>query len=192
MAVAKEYARQFGKIIGMELEHFVGDDPMGFACFGDSYFFNLGDMAVVVDNIEAYAKRYGSREAVGQEVLDWVDWWLDGRHGDALTERIVSRVTRQLRPNISLEKWLDGHPREDTQPWSGPDADHMRLQNDVATVQRLVGEFRGSRSLDNVLANLQARLDIEAKRKAERDFEEWQQLMKSNAGQQFTNAVAGA
>lgn len=189
LAVAKEYARQFGEIIDMELEHFVGDDPTDMACFGDCYFFSLTEMRACVDHIEAYTKRYGSREAVGQEIRDWVDWWLEGCQSDPLTELVERRVTHQLRPNISLKAWLDGCPREGIHPWSGPDADYMRLQNDVATVQRLVGDFRGSRSLDNVLTNLQARLDIEAKRKAERDSEDWQRVMEGKAGQQFRKAV---
>ena len=187
MAVAKEYARLFGQIIESEMEFFVGDDPTDIACFGDIYFFSLSEMRDVVDNIDTYKARYGSREAVGQEIRDWVNWWVDS--SNALMERIESRVTHQLRPNISLKAWLDGCPRQERKPWEGPDADYLRLQDDADTLKRLIAEYRGSRSLDNVLENVQAQLDIETERKAKRDFAEWEKIMKSNAGKQFKKDV---
>jgi hypothetical protein len=187
LGVAKEYARIFGEIIESELDFFVGDDPTDMACFGDCLFFSLSEMRDVVDNIDAYQARYGSKEAVGQEIRDWVYWLTDS--SNALMERIEPRVTHQIRPNISLKAWLDGCPRQERKQFSGPDAEYMRLQDDADTLKRLIAEYRGSRSLDNVLKNVQAQLDIEAERKAKRDFAEWEKLMKSNAGRQFRKEV---
>ena len=189
LGVAKEYARLFGQIIESELEFFVGDDPTDTACFSDYFFFSLSEMRDVVDNIDAYKARYGSREAVGQEIRDWVSWWVDADCGNALMERIEPRVTHHLRPNISLKAWLDGCPRQECKPFSGPDAEYIRLQNDADTLKRLIAEYRSNRSLDNVLNNVQAKLDIEAERKAKRDFAEWEKIMKSNAGKQFKKDV---
>lgn len=189
LGVAKEYARIFGDIIGSELEFFVGDDPTNMACFGDFFFFSLSEMRDVVDNIDAYKARYGSKEAVGQEIRDWVYWWADPDSCNALMERIEPRVTHQLMPNISLKAWLDGCPRQERKPFSGPDAKYMRLHNDADTLARLIAEHRGNRSLDNVLKNVQAELDIETERKAKRDFDEWEKIMKSNAGKQFRKEV---
>ncbi len=187
LGVAKEYARLFGQIIESELEFFVGDDPTGIACFGDCFFFSLSEMRDVVDNIDAYNARYGSREAVGQEIRDWVYWWTD--NSNALMERIEPRVTHHLRPNISLKAWLDGCPRQECKPFSGQDAEYIRLQNDADTLKRLIAEYRGNSSLDNVLNNVQAKLDIEAEQKAKRDFAEWEKIMKGNAGKQFKKDV---
>lgn len=187
MAVAKEYARIFGDIIESELEFFVGDDPTDMACFGDCLFFSLSEMRDVVDNIDAYQARYGSKDAVGQEIRDWVYWLTDS--SNAIIERIEPRVTHQLKPNISLKAWLDGCPRQERKPFSGPDAEYMRLQNDTDTLTRLIAEYRGTRSLDNVLKNVQAQLDIEAERKAKRDHDEWKKIMKSNAVRQFRKEV---
>lgn len=189
MGVAKEYARIFGEIIESELEFFVGDDPTDMACFGDCFFFSLTEMRDVVDNIDTYVTRYGSREAVGQEIRDWVNWWADADSSNALMERIEPRVTHQLRPNISLKAWLDGRPRQERKPFSDPDAEYLQLQNDADTLKRLIAEYRGSRSLDNVLKNVQARLDIEAERKVKRDYAEWEKIMKSDAGRQFRKEV---
>lgn len=189
MAVAKEYSRIFGEIIESPLEFFVGDDPTDTACFGGCFFFSLTEMRDVVDNLDEYKARYGSKEAVGQEIRDWMYWWASADGSNALMERIEPRVTHQLRPNISLKAWLDGCPRQERNPFSGPDAEYMRLQNDADTLARLIAEYRGSRSLDNVLKNVQAQLDIEAERKAKRDFAEWEEIMKSKAGRQFKKEV---
>lgn len=176
-AVATEYARQFGKILGTDPEHWVGDDPE-ICCFGDCWFFTLDEMRVVVDGIDKYVTRYGSREAVGQEIRDWEEWWLEDMHIGDVMETVMPRATKQMRPNISLKAWLDGCPRDERKAWTGPDADLMRLENDVATLERLIVEFQANRTLENVLANLRAKLDMAKEEKARRDFEEWEKMMK--------------
>lgn len=176
-AVATEYARQFGKILGTDPEYWVGDDPE-ICCFGDCWFFTLDEMRAVVDGIDKYVTRYGSREAVGQEIRDWEEWWLEDMHIGDVMEVVMPRATKQLRPNISLQAWLDGCPRDERKAWTGPDADLMRMENDVATLERLIVEFRANRTLENVLANLRAKLDVAKEEKARRDFEEWEKMMK--------------
>ena len=179
-AVAKEYARQFGEIIGMEPEHWVGDCP-DVCCFGDCYFFNLEEIREVVDDIAKYTERYGSKEAVGDEIRDWEDWWLDSQHDETATmERVLPRVTGQLRVNISLKHWLDGCPREDREPWSGPDADFMRLQNDHDTVGRLIKEYGPDNNLANIFIDLDQDLQKATEAKARRDFEQWKEILKEN------------
>lgn len=180
LAVAKEYARQFGEIIGMDAEHCVGEEPAGMWCFGDCYFFSLEEMKDVVDHIDKYVTRYGSKEAVGDEIRDWVDWWLDDCGDIDCRELVGARVTSQLRVNINLKSWLEGCPREDMKPWSGPDAKYMELKHDHETLTRLVGEYRENRTLGNVLQTIEKMLDKETEAKAKRDFEEWQRFVKKN------------
>lgn len=176
-AVAKEYARQFGEIIGYRVDHWMGDEPW-VCCFGDCYFFEMEEMVELVDKIDEHCIRYGSRKAVGQEVIDWMNWVMEGMPSDMTAEYVMKRVTHQLRPNISLSAWMDGRPREDRKAWEGPDAEYLRLQNDVEMMERIISEYRGNRTLENVMTNLQAKLDIEAKKKAERDFQEWEKFLK--------------
>ena len=181
-AVAKEYARLFGEIIQMEPEHWVGDCP-DMCCFGDCYFFTLEEIRQVVDDITKYTKRYGSAEAVGQEIRDWVDWWLESpseNRGELWQlERVMPRVTGQLRVNINLKSWLDGCPREDRQPWSGPDADYLRLMNDSDTVERLIKEYGGCQELNDVMEGITFELDKATKAKAKRDIEQWEDYLKN-------------
>lgn len=180
-AVTKEYARQFGEIIGMEPEHCVGDCPSDMWCFGDTMFFSLEEMQQVVDRLPEYINKYGDKATVGYEIHDWVNWWLDdmSEHREArLMELVEARVTRQLRPNISLQAWLDGCPRTERDPWGGPDGELMWLKNAAATVSTLIGTYRENRTLGNVLVNLNARIEPLEKAKSERDSEEFERMMK--------------
>ena len=180
-AVAKEYARQFGEIIGMEPEHCVGDCPSDMWCFGDTMFFTLEEMQQVVDRLPEYINKYGDKSTVGYEIHDWVNWWLDdlSENREArLMETVEARVTHQLRPNISLHAWLDGCPRTERDQWGGPDGELMWLKNAAATVSTLIGTYGDNRSLGNVLVNLNARIEPLEKAKAERDRDEFERLKK--------------
>lgn len=178
-SAAREYARQFGDIIGQEVEYCVDSQPSGLWCYGDSYYFSLEDIQMVVDHIDKFVSRYGSREAVGQEIKDWVEWWLDDLTGETIDELVMARVTHQLRPNINLEAWLAGCPRKDREPWSGPDRNYIRLKNDHDTLTRLIKTYRGNRSLVNVLKNVDEQLAAETEAKKKRDEEEYKRIKKT-------------
>lgn len=175
-SVAKEYARLFGEVIGMEPEFWVGDCP-DMCCFGDTMFFSLAEMRKVIDNLPRYIRRYGSRKAVGQEIEEWVNWWIDGLYDDITMERILPRVTQQLRVNINLGSWLDGCPREGFKPFSGPDADFLRLLSDKDTLSRLIREYGPDRELKVVLADVKTLLKREAAEKKKRDAQDMQKFM---------------
>lgn len=176
-AVAREYARLFGEIIGLEPEYCVADVPTDMWSFGDCLFFSLDEMRVVVDDIDKYIDRYGSREAVGQEIRDWVDWWLnDGMNEYNNYEYVQSRVTHQLRVNISLKAWLDGCPRDERKAWNGADADYLRLRSCHDMLEHLIDEFRENRTLGNVLATINIRLHDAIENKKKRVKEEFEKF----------------
>ena len=103
------YVKRFANIIGIEFEFWVGDmreedkqadrpsQSVDVAQFGE-YFFNLVDIRTVVDNYRYWLQRYGTREAVGQEVRDWHDYAVEhlGK-GEGY---------------INLFRWLNGAPRD--------------------------------------------------------------------------------
>lgn len=176
---AREYARQFGELLGVGPEFWVADQPW-MCSFGDCYFFTLEEMAGVVDNIDKHIERWGSKEAVGDQIREWVDWWMDSGIKAYDHERLEERVTHQLRVNINLGQWLAGCPREGREPFEGPDATYNRHLNERDTLRRLIEEYRENRTLGNVLASVETLLDIEAQEKTQRDFEAWEQLIKKN------------
>lgn len=112
------YTDRFSRIIGVDFEFWVGDmreedraadrpsDSVDVAQFGD-YFFNLSDIRTVVDNYKYWLNRYGSREAVGQEVRDWHDYAVHRKD--------------QGKTYINLFNWLNGCPRDIDEREGGAD-----------------------------------------------------------------------
>ena len=103
------YTSRFSEIIGVDFDYWVGDmreedkqadrpsQTVDVAQFGD-YFFNLADIRTVVDNYKYWRERYGTREAVGQEVRYWNDY-------------AVERLSNK-KSHINLFNWLNGCPRD--------------------------------------------------------------------------------
>ena len=103
------YTARFSHIIGVDFDYWVGDSreedsaakrasqPVDVAQYGD-YFFNLVDIRTVVDNYKYWLKRYGTREAVAQEVRDWHDY-------------VVERMGNK-KSYINLFHWLLGAPSD--------------------------------------------------------------------------------
>ena len=103
------YVYSFSEIIGVDFDYWVGDmreedkqadrpsQTVDVAQFGD-YFFNLADIRTVVDNYKYWRERYGTREAVGQEVRYWNDY-------------AVERLSKK-KNHINLFNWLNGCPRD--------------------------------------------------------------------------------
>ena len=103
------YTARFSHIIGVDFDYWVGDmreedkqadrpsQSVDVAQFGD-YFFNLVDIRTVVDNYKYWLKRYGTREAVAQEVRDWHDY-------------VVERMGNK-KSYINLFHWLLGVPSD--------------------------------------------------------------------------------
>lgn len=103
------YTTRFSHIIGVDFDYWVGDfreedkqadrptQPVDVANFGD-YYFSLVDIRTVVDNYKYLLKRYGSREAVAQEVCDWHDY---------AVERMGNK-----KAYINLFNWLLGAPSD--------------------------------------------------------------------------------
>ena len=112
------YKDRFSRFIGIDFEFWVGDmreedraaerptQPVDVAQFGD-YFFNLSDIRTVVDNYKYWLNRYGTREAVGQEVRDWHNYAVEhlGK-GEGY---------------INLFNWLNGAPRDIDEREGGAD-----------------------------------------------------------------------
>ena len=143
-AVAKEYARQFGKIIGIEPDYWVGEDMSVGACaFGD-YYFNLYDMQEVIDHLDDWVKEYGTIEKVGAEVLGWHDWLIENEF------------------RIGLYAWLDGHrPDKST-------VEYVKLHQQLTVLRQVEREYP-THSIGNVIMQLEARAKELSKTKEPKD-----------------------
>lgn len=95
--IAKEYARQFGEIIGADFEFWIGWDsaPGHCAAFDNGQSYTMEEIMYVVDNLPKLIDKYTSREAVGEEIRDWFDYCTD----NGTPERLRS---------MNLFSWLIG------------------------------------------------------------------------------------
>ena len=191
-AVAKEYARQTAEVLGRDMRdvHFVGTDDEGrgtidMCDFGDSTFLSLDEMQTIIDELPKWTERYGSREAVGDTVREWTDWWL-ADFPDSL-EYPQQRVIHQLRPRINLRSWLMG--LREPEPGSDLQQRWLTLKNETAMLETLIGEHGPDNTLADVLENLESDLFKVEVEKEERDREEWRRVMASPAGREFEESV---
>ena len=180
--LASEYARQFGEIISMEPEFWVGgDDDFGLCCFGDAMFFSLDEMQLVVDNIDKYVRRYGSKGTVGYEIHEWVDWWLNDCPN--FMERVEGRVVETLRPRINLKAWLDGCPKEDVYSnddvWEGEKLVKLKTQRDV--LDELIKEYGMDSLLRDVMEDLLRNVKEEEEEMKKKKHERFVEKMKSRS-----------
>lgn len=143
-AVAKEYARQFGQIIGIEPDYWVGGDISLEACAFADYFFDLNDMQVVVDNLDRWVKKHGTIEKVAAEVIDWHDYAITIEHQQ------------------NLFSWLDGHR---------PTANEIELERICGQINvlREIVELYPSHTVGNVIMQLEARANELIKTKEPKD-----------------------
>lgn len=113
-ALNKEYVRQFCEITGTDFEYWTGPVDGQCGMFGDM-LFTAEEIMFVVDNIGDLAAKYGSREAVGKEIVDWFNYITD----DGTPERLKS---------INLFSWLRGLSDEDTRKHRAEVIEHDESQ----------------------------------------------------------------
>ena len=106
--IIDSYASIFAQIIGVDYDHWVGDSreedqqagrpsyPVDAAIFGD-YVFTYLNIRTVVDNYRYWLERYGTREAVRQEVIGWHEY--------------VVKQINESKLFLTLFNWLNGEPR---------------------------------------------------------------------------------
>lgn len=92
--IAKEYARQFGEVIGSDFAYWVGE-PGHCAVFDNDQTYVMEDIMYVIDYLDEFTEKYGSRQAVGETVSEWFDYTTD----DGTPERMR---------NFNLQSWLRG------------------------------------------------------------------------------------
>ncbi len=101
--VLYEYASLVGHIIDREPQYWVADDIcMDVCCFGDIEFLDISEMQVIIDHLDDWVSRYGSKKAVGETILAWMEWCLDDRCTKMLEGTFLPY------PRINLWNWLKG------------------------------------------------------------------------------------
>ena len=97
--IADEYAARMGDVIGCELQYWVAEDMcIDMADFGDTCFFSLADMQVVIDHLPRWIERYGTKEEVGEVVREYMDTLIDNE----------GKTFENGHSRINLWSWLKG------------------------------------------------------------------------------------
>ena len=95
LACATEYARQFGDIIGVERDMWIGPVEGHCALFSDYSAYTLEEMAVVVDSIDHWSRKLGGKDIVGKTAREWNMW-------------ATGSTEAGEHPKINLCSWLRG------------------------------------------------------------------------------------
>ena len=99
MTIANQYASQFSEVIGYDFQSWIAEDiSIDMADFGDINFFSLADMQIVIDHLADWIARYGSKEKVGEVVLEYNDTLIENE----------SKTFENGSPRINLWSWMKG------------------------------------------------------------------------------------
>ena len=194
-SVAKEYARQVAELLDLNPQdcYWVGSDnderkTIDICDMGTgTLFLTLDEIQTIIDRLPEWIARYGSREAVADEINDWNEWWL--QDATDITEAARQRIIHTLRPRLCLRDWLSGTRETDIADTNSVQTDYIRLTNDTETLDRLIREYGENRSIGNVRQQLTARLKIATERKQADDRQILDRIMRSETGEQFQKAI---
>lgn len=194
--VVKEYTRRMKELMNASEVHWIGTDDDGTHGEYDvldvncCWFFSFGDVQMIIDNLDKWVNRYGSKEAVAEEIRNWFDWWLDDDDdSNSALSLWENRRERYLRmyPRIRLEAWLMGCPREKPEPTAYERLREAKAQREI--ISQMADTYRGSRSLWNIIENLTTDIK-ELERKVKEQNEQYLKAMKnSEAYKEFEKTI---
>ena len=178
-AVAKEYARAAAKILDLSVEGWTAEKMGVDTCeFSGDIYLTLQEMQVLVDDIDRWTARFGSREKVAEAVWAWWEHETDitdyvtmptmqeiaDTKADPLTETAPDPCAPE-RPRINLYTWLSGEAEgtEGTIPAVGSDGAAERTTEGLSpsapepTAER-TEEPSGNRTEESSADRLSARI----------------------------------
>ena len=174
--IAGTYAVKAGEVIGYEPQYWVAEDvSIDCCCYGDTYFLTLEDMQIIIDHLDKWIERYGSKEKVGETVKAWFDWCID----DAVDEMGNYRD----HPRINLWSWLNGLRPEQLR-WT--DLEELTsLEMTARTLQYVMKTYPTS-TVENAAKQIEARAEL----LRERHSRETEEAMKGSAAyREFQKAI---
>lgn len=190
-SVMNEYAMQVAALMGFPKQFsWIADihetsDLDALEIGEGAYYLSWTDLQVIIDKLDVWIEKYGSREAVAQRIDAWTEWWLSDyfEHNDGATVAIwESRKQRFLRtaPRINLDAWLRGCP---VTPYEENVYDRKRrLTVEREMMMHYIDEFGGYIELRDLLYEIENQLDNVS--------EEVEQL-NEQARQEFLNSENG-
>ncbi len=166
-SVMNEYAMQVAALMGFPKDFsWIADihetsDLDALEIGEGAYYLGWTELQVIIDKLEVWIEKYGSREAVAERITAWNDWWLDDyseRNGCNIVALWESKAQRFLCtcPRINLKAWLMGAP---VTPYEENVYDRKRrLTVEREMMMHYVDEFGGYTQLRDLLYQIEDQL----------------------------------
>lgn len=167
-SVMNEYAMQVAALMGFPKQFsWIADihetsDLDALEIGEGAYYLSWTDLQVIIDKLDVWIEKYGSREAVAQRIDAWTEWWLSDMSELKKEWDVVdvweSRKQRFLRtvPRINLDAWLRGCP---VPPYEESIYDRKRrLTVEREMMMHYIDEFGGYTQLRDLLYQIEDQL----------------------------------
>lgn len=190
-SVMNEYAMQVAALMGFPKQFsWIADihetsDLDALEIGEGAYYLGWTDLQVIIDKLDVWIEKYGSREAVAERITAWNDWWLEdysAHNGCNIVDIWESKAQRFLCmcPRICLEAWLMGVP---VTPYEENVYDRKRrLTVEREMMMHYIDEFGGYTQLRDLLYQIEGQLA-----KASEEVEQ----LDEQAQLEFLNSVEG-
>lgn len=200
-SVMNEYAMQVAALMGF---------PKDFSWIADinetseldaleigegAYYLGWTDLQVIIDKLDVWIEKYGSREAVAERITAWNDWWLEDyseHNGCTIVEIFESKKQRFLCmcPRICLEAWLMGAP---VTPYEENVYDRKRrLTVEREMMMHYVDEYGGYIELRDLLYEIENLLDNASEEVEQLDEQSRKEFLNSPEGKKCMNNLTEA
>ena len=201
-SVMNEYAMQVAALMGFPKQFsWIADinetsDLDALEIGEGAYYLGWTDLQVIIDKLDVWIEKYGSREAVAQRIDAWTEWWLSDMSELKKEWDVVdvweSRKQRFLRtvPRINLDAWLRGCP---VTPYEESIYDRKtRLKVERELLMHYVDEFGGYTQLRDVLYQVEGQFNKVAEEVKVLDEQAQLEFLKSQTGKECIETLTEA
>ena len=200
-SVMNEYAMQVAALMGFPKQFsWIADihetsDLDALEIGEGAYYLSWTDLQVIIDKLDVWIEKYGSREAVAERITAWNDWWLDEyseHNGCNIVDIWESKAQRFLCtcPRINLEAWLMGAP---VTPYEENVYDRKRrLTVEREMMMHYIDEFGGYIELRDLLYEIENQLDNASEEVEQLNEQSRKEFLNSEKGKKCIDTLTEA
>lgn len=200
-SVMNEYAMQVAALMGFPKDFsWIADihetsDLDALEIGEGAYYLSWTDLQVIIDNLDKWIEKYGSREAVAERITAWNDWWLEdySEHNSCTIVDIWESKKQRflcMCPRICLEAWLMGAP---VTPYEENVYDRKRrLTVEREMMMHYIDEFGGYTQLRDLLYQIEDQLAKASEEVEQLDEQAQLEFLNSENGKECIDTLTEA